>query len=149
MDRHAAVGAPEGEAECGPSLDAAGPRRGTTAATGHYRFAQGEFDILVLSDGFITVPGDVVLPDASAAQRASLLGRLDTVDGAVRSKTNIPVLRRGGEVILVDIGSGPKYQSTDGRLVANLEDAGIKAADVTRVVFTRAHPDHVWATIAD
>jgi len=31
----------------------------------------------------------------------------------------------------------------------NLEGAGIKAADVTRVVLTHAHPDHIWATIAD
>ena len=107
MDRDAAVEAREGEAGYGPPSDTAGPGRGTTVATGHHRFVQGDFDILVLSDGFITVPGDVVLPDASAAQRASFLGRLDTVDGAVRSKTNIPVLRRGGEVILVDIGSGP------------------------------------------
>src|SRR4051794_22821978 len=118
-----------------------GVRRSVKSYRGrYYRFAQGDFDVLVLSDGFITVPGDVVLPDASAAQRASFLGRLDTVDGAVRSKTNIPVLRRGGEVILVDTGSGRKYQLTDGRLGANLEGAGIKAADVTRVVFTHAHP---------
>ena len=99
MDRDAAVEAREGEAGYGPPSDTAGPGRGTTVATGHHRFVQGDFDILVLSDGFITVPGDVVLPDASAAQRASLLGRLDTVDGAVRSKTNIPVLspRRRGD----------------------------------------------------
>ncbi len=149
MDRDAAVEAREGEVGYGPPSDTAGAGHGTTVATGHHRFVQGDFNILVLSDGFITVPGDVVLPDANAAQRASFLGRLDSVDGAVRSKTNIPVLRRGGEVILVDIGSGPKYQPTDGRLGANLEGAGIEAADVTRVVFTHAHPDHIWATIAD
>src|SRR3954465_5157120 len=118
MDRDVSVEARESEAGYGPLSDGAGPGPGTSVGTGHHRFVQGDFDILVLSDGFIAVPGDVVLPDVSAAQRASLLGRLDTVDGAVRSKANIPVLRRGVEVILVDIGSGPKYQPTDGRLGA-------------------------------
>ena len=122
--------------------------RGEPIAGSNYAFTQGDFDVLVLSDGYISLPDHVVIPDASAPQRRDLLHRLDAADGMVRLKANIPVIRRGDDVILVDIGAGQKYQSTDGQLMANLLKAGIEATDVSRVVFTHAHPDHIWATIA-
>ncbi|WP_244628570.1 MBL fold metallo-hydrolase [Tardiphaga robiniae] len=51
-------------------------------------------------------------------------------------------------MIIVDIGSGDKYQPSDGRLSGNLVAAGIDARAVTKVVFTHAHHDHVWGTLA-
>jgi glyoxylase-like metal-dependent hydrolase (beta-lactamase superfamily II) len=115
----------------------------------NYRFTQGEFEITVVSDGFITVPIDIVAPDGTPQQRAEILQRTgDAKAGLVESKTNIPLIRKGTDLILVDIGSGDKYQPTDGRLSENLVAAEIDAQAVTKVVFTHAHPDHVWGTLA-
>jgi glyoxylase-like metal-dependent hydrolase (beta-lactamase superfamily II) len=114
-----------------------------------YRFRQGAFDITVLSDGFISVPGPIVAPDGTADERADVLARLGELDSLVQVKTNIPLIRSGQDLILMDIGAGAKYEPTDGRLEGNLRAAGVAPADITKIVFTHAHPDHIWATLAD
>ena len=115
-----------------------------------YKFIQGEFAITVVSDGYITVPIDIVAPDGSPEERNEILRRTGNQDaGLVESKTNIPIIRRGNDVIIVDVGAGNKYQPSDGRLSANLTASGIDPDSVTKVVFTHAHPDHVWGTLTD
>ncbi|TPG56551.1 MBL fold metallo-hydrolase [Sphingomonas glacialis] len=112
-----------------------------------YRFRQGDFDVTVLSDGFISVPTDIVLAGAPTEDRSAVASRLDGADGVVFSKCNIPVIRKGRELILVDIGAGDKYQPSDGKLPLNLLAADVSAEAVTKIVFTHAHPDHIWATL--
>lgn len=116
-------------------------------AVPHHRFRQGEFEITVLSDGFITIPGEILVSEGSAAEREATLGRLDTVGDMVRPKANIPLIRAGADLILVDIGGGDRYQPTDGRLAGNLRLAGINAAEITKVVVSHAHPDHIGAML--
>ncbi len=118
------------------------------SAPDDYNFVQGEFQITVVSDGYITVPIDIVAPEGSPEERQDILMKTgDPSAGLVESKTNIPIIRKGDYLIIVDIGSGDKYQRSDGRLSANLQAAGIDADDITKVVFTHAHPDHVWGTL--
>jgi glyoxylase-like metal-dependent hydrolase (beta-lactamase superfamily II) len=118
------------------------------AAETPYRFVQGEFDITIVSNGYITVPIDIVAPEGSPQERREILTRTgNLVEGVVESKTNIPVIRKGNDLIIVDIGSGARYQPTDGRLPENLAAAGIDAGAITKVVFTHAHPDHIWGTL--
>jgi glyoxylase-like metal-dependent hydrolase (beta-lactamase superfamily II) len=115
---------------------------------GNFSFTQGEFAVTVVSDGFITVPIEIVAPEGSPQERAEILRRTgDIAAGLVESKTNIPLIRKGRDLIIVDVGSGDKYQPSDGRLGQNLKAAGIDAAEITKVVFTHAHPDHVWGTL--
>ena len=116
----------------------------------NFNFVQGEFAITVVSDGFITVPIDIVAPEGSADERAEILRRMGNQDtGLVESRTNIPIIRRADDLIIVDIGSGDKYQQSDGRLSQNLIASGIDSRAITQVVFTHAHPDHVWGTLAE
>ena len=104
-------------------------------AHNNYSFVQGEFEITVVSDGFITVPIDIVAPEGSPEQRAEILRRTGNPDaGLVESKTNIPVIRKKSDLIIVDIGSGNNYQPSDGRLSANLIASGIDAGTITKVV---------------
>ncbi len=118
-----------------------------TSVSAPYSFRHGAFDITVLSDGFITIPQDILLANAAPYEQAALLPRLDTVGDAVRPKANIPALRTGADLILIDIGAGHKYQPTDGRLADHLAAAAIDPGAVTKVVFSHAHPDHIWATL--
>jgi len=50
----------------------------------------------------------------------------------------------GEAKVLVDVGSGTRWIDTAGRLMENLEAAGIDPAGITHVVITHAHPDHIW-----
>jgi glyoxylase-like metal-dependent hydrolase (beta-lactamase superfamily II) len=120
------------------------------SAPNNYSFVQGQFEITVVSDGYITVPIEIVAPEGSPEERNDILARTGNLrSGLVESKTNIPVIRRGNDLIIVDIGSGDKYQPSDGRLSANLRASGIDTARITKVVFTHAHPDHIWATLTE
>jgi glyoxylase-like metal-dependent hydrolase (beta-lactamase superfamily II) len=127
------------------------PKPRSTKSNGpvsHYSFFQGEFAISVVSDGFITVPIEIVSPDGSPEERAEILRRTGVPSaGVVQSKANIPIIRKTGDVIVVDVGSGDKYQPSDGRLSENLSALNISARSITKVVFTHAHPDHIWGTL--
>lgn len=115
----------------------------------HFRFDQGDFEVTIVSDGFISVPVEIVAPEGSSEDRARILRCTgDPSSGLVESKANIPIIKNGRDLIIVDVGSGDKYQPSDGRLSENLAAAGIDARAVTKVVFTHAHPDHVWGTLA-
>jgi glyoxylase-like metal-dependent hydrolase (beta-lactamase superfamily II) len=122
----------------------------SASAPDNYRFIQGEFEITIVSDGYITVPIDIVAPEGSPEERNDILRRTGNIKaGLVESKTNIPLIRKGSDLIIVDIGSGDKYQPSDGRLSTNLDASGIDAGAITKVVFTHAHPDHVWGTLTE
>jgi glyoxylase-like metal-dependent hydrolase (beta-lactamase superfamily II) len=54
------------------------------------------------------------------------------------------VVETGDATILVDVGSGNRFFDTAGRLMTNLEAAGIDPFGITHVVITHAHPDHIW-----
>jgi glyoxylase-like metal-dependent hydrolase (beta-lactamase superfamily II) len=99
-------------------------------------------------------------PEATAAQWAEA-DRLDpdavTADGAWWLRFRSFAIRYAeGPVFLVDAGVGPSdslaasYAPVPGRLPAELRAAGIDPAEVTAIVLTHLHGDHVgWAVPAD
>lgn len=112
-----------------------------------FAFSHGEFDIRVFSDGFITLPAAIVLPDALPAERPGILGRLGGTPEAAPFHVNIPLIRHGRDLILVDNGSGNTFQPSAGRLEQNLLAAGVGPLAITKVVFTHVHPDHAGGTV--
>ncbi|MBA3826941.1 MAG: MBL fold metallo-hydrolase, partial [Ktedonobacterales bacterium] len=54
---------------------------------------------------------------------------------------NVTVLHGDGEWVLVDCGLGTR--SSDAALAAGLAALGITAGDLTALVLTHAHPDHI------
>lgn len=119
--------------------------RGVYASDFH-RLTHGAFDITVVSDGFITLPAEILLPDATPEERQAILPRLGGGSQGAPVQANIPLIRYGDDLILIDNGSGTNFQASAGKLAANLRTLGIEPEDVTKVVFTHAHPDHSGAT---
>ncbi|WP_262299759.1 MBL fold metallo-hydrolase [Microvirga sesbaniae] len=111
------------------------------------RFSHGDFDITVFSDGFITLTAEIILPDAPPDERPAILRRLGGDAESAPYQVNIPLIRAGNDLILVDNGSGDKFQASAGKLAANLKAAGVDPASITKVVFTHIHPDHAGGTI--
>jgi glyoxylase-like metal-dependent hydrolase (beta-lactamase superfamily II) len=116
-----------------------------------YALRVGEIDVLVVSDGVITLPGAMLAHNADPAVRAAWLKDMflppDTLDWAL----NAVVVRSGGRTILIDAGMGVEYPDLprSGRLAQRLEAAGIDLASVTDVVLTHMHMDHVGGLLAD
>src|SRR5215467_10747355 len=116
-----------------------------------YALRVGEIDVLVVSDGVITLPGVMLGHNADAAVRAAWLEDMfqspDVLDWAL----NVVVVRSGGRTILIDAGLGMEYPDLPraGRLALRLEAAGIEPASVTDVVLTHLHMDHCGGLLAD
>lgn len=111
-----------------------------------HTFRHGDFLLTVVSDGYISVPNEVVTAGADPVARPAILQRLPTATGGVKAYANIPIVRTDSELVIFDVGGGAQYQPTEGRLIKNLAAADIAMSAITKVVFTHAHPDHVWGT---
>src|SRR6516164_11402400 len=116
-----------------------------------YALRVGEIDVLVVSDGVITLPGAMLAHNADPAVRAAWLHDMfqppDVLDWAL----NVVVVRSGGRTILIDAGLGMEYPDLPraGHVVSRLEAAGIELASVTDVVLTHLHMDHVGGLLSD
>ena len=55
---------------------------------------------------------------------------------------NAFVVRNGDSVVLIETGSGDYLGPEAGKLLGNLEAAGVKPADVDAILLTHMHPDH-------
>ena len=110
----------------------------------------GDVELTVLSDGSLTLPSGALAPAAPRKEFEALMTRtMGSLPETVEAGTNHALLRVGDDLILIDNGSGNKYQPTAGKLLENLALNGVDPAAVTKVVFTHAHPDHIWGTLLD
>lgn len=110
----------------------------------YFRFTLGETRLTILSDGYFSLPTDGTGVNADPAEVQAFLTRHFLSPQMGYSHTNHLLIEKGDAVILVDVGSGNRFFDTVGKLLENMEAAGIDPASVTHVVITHAHPDHIW-----
>ncbi|MCB1506265.1 MAG: MBL fold metallo-hydrolase [Hyphomicrobiaceae bacterium] len=126
--------------------NAAAPAKGPQVP-GFYRFKLGQFEITILSDGSYELPTTLMASNRPREELTSLLAENFLPTETRTSHVNIPLINTGSELILVDVGGGPSWQPTAGRLTENLRAAGYKPEDIDKVVLTHGHPDHIWGLI--
>lgn len=110
----------------------------------HFRFSVGQARLTILSDGYFTVPISGVGVNADPAEVQTFLEQHFLSPEIGYSHTNHLLIENGDAVVLVDVGSGHRFFDSAGRLMANMEAAGIDPGSITHVVITHAHPDHIW-----
>jgi glyoxylase-like metal-dependent hydrolase (beta-lactamase superfamily II) len=116
------------------------------ALAGPHTFKHGAFDITVVSDGTFALPVAVVSPDAKPEELRALLGL--AADAQTNPVELSPVIVKSGEdVILFDTGTGSSMEASSGHIAESLKAAGMEPASVTKVIYTHAHPDHLWGTL--
>ena len=137
------------------ALMLAHPAAGGTAApasaqnAGWHRFQLGAFEITVLSDGHLTVPTTGLGTNQDPEKVQAFLRDHYLDPDQTYAHTNHVVIDTGAAKILVDVGSGERFQPSAGALVGNMEAAGLDPAEITHVALTHAHPDHVWGMFDD
>jgi glyoxylase-like metal-dependent hydrolase (beta-lactamase superfamily II) len=109
----------------------------------------GRFKITTLSDGHLTLPTTMVAPETEAAAREKALAAAGQSGTNYRSPLNVTLLESEKEKILLDAGAGTRFMQSAGKLEEALMDKGVEPDQITHVVFTHAHPDHLWGTIND
>src|SRR5262245_65732080 len=116
-----------------------------------YGLRVGEIDVLVISDGVFPLPARTLATNADPVDLAAWLDdRLQPPD-VYKWPLNVVVVRSGGRTVLIDAGVGAEFPDFPGvgRLVQQLDVAGIDPASVTDVVLTHLHVDHVGGLLAD
>jgi glyoxylase-like metal-dependent hydrolase (beta-lactamase superfamily II) len=111
-----------------------------------HKLKLGEFEITVLSDGYLTVPTRFLARNVTEAEIKSAIG---TTSAMVTPPCNVTLVRTPTEAILIDVGAGPHFMTGAGQLADNMQAAGIDRGTITKVVFTHAHPDHLWGVLDD
>ena len=116
------------------------------ALAGPYAFKQGAYDVTVVSDGTLSLNIAAVFPGAPVDEVKKLLG--PAVAGEEASvEVNVLLLKSGSDVILIDTGAGGAMSPTAGKLLESLKLAGTEPSAVTKVIYTHAHPDHLWGSV--
>jgi glyoxylase-like metal-dependent hydrolase (beta-lactamase superfamily II) len=109
---------------------------------GIYRFKLGAFNLISISDGQLSVPAAVFAGNATPAQLNDVL-KQGFQGETLKADCNVLLVDTGKDKVLVDTGSGGLNGATVGKLVENLERATINPRDITAVILTHAHSDHV------
>jgi glyoxylase-like metal-dependent hydrolase (beta-lactamase superfamily II) len=122
------------------------PRSGFAAQ----RVSLGEAELVTLSDGNLMLPAEFIFgpaPQEALAELAPELG-ID-LTAPLTPPCNVTLLRQADRTILFDCGAGPAFQASAGRLMDALDAEGLTPDDITDVIFTHGHPDHLWGVLDD
>jgi glyoxylase-like metal-dependent hydrolase (beta-lactamase superfamily II) len=115
------------------------------ALVGPFTFKQGAYDVSVVSDGTLLLPLNLIDSAGKPDDLKMLLGAM--VQGEnVQFEASPLLLKSATDTILIDTGSGQGFQPTAGKIADSLKAAGTDPASITKVIFTHAHPDHLWGT---
>lgn len=114
----------------------------TTATLGGIR-------IDTLSDGFLALPEAYMFGGMDIQEISALRARFALPEGLLLPPCNVTLLRDGKNTVLFDLGAGPDFMPSTGKLPEALDLLGITPDEITHVIFTHAHPDHLWGLLDD
>jgi len=103
----------------------------------------------VVSDGRLKLPGSFLYAGMPKAELNDILKRHDLSSGEAAPDCNLTLVRNGTQTILFDAGAGPNFMESAGKLSEALDAISVDPEDVTHVVFTHGHPDHLWGLLDD
>ncbi|WP_428151921.1 MBL fold metallo-hydrolase [Brevundimonas sp.] len=133
--------ADKAEAPAAPAAPAAQP----VASTDIYPFQIGALQAVALKDGTMSVPlADTPWSDHAGVRQVLTAAGLpgDTVNLSIQPL----LLRDGDRVVLIDTGNGAGGTPA-GHLMTSLREAGVQPAQVTDVLISHAHGDHVGGLV--
>lgn len=109
----------------------------------------GPRSLYVVSDGGFSLPISMMARNVPEAELTALLKAEGLPTDMSQSVLNVTLLKDADGWTIFDCGAGANFLPGSGKLAASLETAGIAKEDVKRVIFTHAHPDHLWGAIDD
>lgn len=127
-----------------PQVDAGASDRSAHEADAH-RFRIGAHDAYVLRDGDIRLPNDgsILAQGVPKAEVDALLDAAGLPTDTLQLDVQALLVRIGERVVLFDTGAGDAAFADAGRLPQSLDATGIAPAEVTDIVISHAHGDHV------
>lgn len=109
----------------------------------------GASEIISVSDGNLVLPGSMFFDNLPQEELLPILEAAGISRDQVKPPCNLTLLRQEDRLVLFDAGSGPNFMPSAGTILDSLEAIGVAAEDITHVIFTHAHPDHLWGILDD
>lgn len=121
------------------------PRLGWAQTT----LSAGSSTLDTLSDGHLVLPKTFSLGDVPMEEADRILAKYGISGDMLEPDCNVTLLRTEDRTVLFDVGAGPDFMPTAGKLMDAFDALGVDPYDITDVVFTHAHPDHLWGLLDD
>lgn len=109
----------------------------------------GDIRLDVVSDGSLTLPAGFIFDTMPKDELAPILSKYNLSSETLEPPCNVTLMRHGDRTVLFDVGSGSDFAPNSGILIDSLEALDVSPDDITDVVFTHAHPDHLWGLLDD
>jgi glyoxylase-like metal-dependent hydrolase (beta-lactamase superfamily II) len=109
-------------------------------------FSVGDLQCIAISDGTFFYPPNWFFSNVPQEQLESGLRDHNLSSTEVVSPYTCLIIKTGAHTVLVDTGADGLAPTT-GDLLKNLKAEGITPEDITTVVLTHAHPDHIGGVL--
>lgn len=109
----------------------------------------GNIEAVVLTDGYIHIAPiqPIMAPDIESKQVADYLKAKSISEESLDLAMNMLLLKKDDKLILFDTGSGSSMGPTGGWLNKNLGIIGVTPEQITDIVLTHAHLDHIGGLV--
>jgi len=116
-----------------------------------YALKVGDIDVMVISDGVLPITAVTMATNAGSDDLAAWLKEMFLPPEVIDWPLNVAVVRSGDRTILIDSGLGTEFPDFPraGQLATRLVSAGIDPEEVTDVVLTHLHMDHIGGLLVD
>lgn len=118
--------------------------------TAKYHFSIEQFQVTVISDGQTQFPAHplyAVNAQAEEVMQTLEYHFLDNVNYTLQC--NIFFIDNGKDKILIDTGAGISLGNELGKLLENLTKAGINPTEITAILISHCHLDHISGLVSD
>ncbi|MEM1443367.1 MAG: MBL fold metallo-hydrolase [Verrucomicrobiota bacterium] len=119
----------------------------TTQVAGYQRFKVGNFTGTAFLDGHLQIGVDA-FADLSEEEADALAQSAFLEAGPVNTGVNAYLLQSDEETILIDAGGAGAMEPLGG-LAGLMETVGVKPDEVTKILITHMHPDHIGGLLSE
>lgn len=105
--------------------------------------------VRTVSDGHLVLPASLVLGGLPQDELRPILERHDIAGDQLTPPCNLTLFQSADRTVLFDAGSGSDFMPTAGKLLESLDALGVSPDEITDVIFTHGHPDHLWGLLDD
>ena len=116
---------------------------------GVYKYKVGSIEVTAVYDGIWRKPHDpTFIKNASIEDTKEALAKAGLTTEFMPIPLTVTVLKIGEKYIMIDSGSGVgQWQANATNLPANMKAAGIDRSQISTILVSHFHPDHVWGLL--
>lgn len=112
-------------------------------APGFYRYKIGDITLTAVHDGFARRPTEGLVRNAEFADVKKAMEQAFLAPDTLNITFTTMVIENGGKLTLIDTGNGDSGAPTSGNFLANFKAAGFDPKNVSTVIFSHFHGDHI------